>query len=195
MRIVAGTARGLRVDAPAGDDVRPTTDRVREAVFNSLQSMGVVQGAAVLDLFAGSGALGIEALSRGASVCVFVDTSSRALRAVSANLERCRLAERAEVRRGSALDALTKVEAFDLALLDPPYEFDGWAGLLALLPAQLAVIESDREIDVPQGWSVMRRRSYGTTVVTVVERVPPARHPHEDGSVPAGTSPDRPDHQ
>lgn len=197
MRIVAGSARGRRVDAPAGDAVRPTTDRVREAVFNSLHSMGAVEGAEVLDLFAGSGALGIEALSRGATRCVFVDTSPVALDVVRANLRRCELADRAEVRRGSALAAVAEGEAFDLALLDPPYDFDGWVDLLAAVPAPSAVVESDRDVELPAGWSVVRRRSYGTTVVTVVERVPPTRHPHEDETVrfPPLRPPEREDHQ
>ena len=91
MRVVAGSARGRRLQTPPGLDVRPTTDRVREATFNALGSMGVVDGARVLDLFAGSGALGIEALSRGAEHVTFVDTSPRALEAVRANLAGCGL--------------------------------------------------------------------------------------------------------
>ncbi len=101
MRIVAGTARGRRLVTPAGDEVRPTTDRVRESVFNALGSMGAVVGASVLDLFAGSGALGIEALSRGASSATFVDSSSAATRAITENL------------RATGLDGIAKVVRSD----------------------------------------------------------------------------------
>src|SRR5438105_4260490 len=87
MRVIAGTAKGRRLQSPPGRQTRPTSDRVREAIFSSLESLGAVKGAAVLDLFAGSGALGIEALSRGAAPATFVDEDARAVTVVRANLE------------------------------------------------------------------------------------------------------------
>ncbi|MDQ2678444.1 MAG: 16S rRNA (guanine(966)-N(2))-methyltransferase RsmD [Actinomycetota bacterium] len=171
MRIVAGTARGRRLVAPAGDAVRPTTDRVREALFNSLVSLDAVRDATVLDLFAGSGALGIEALSRGATHATFVDSSPEALRAIRTNLEQTGLADRATVVRADARDHLTRGAAtaarVDLALVDPPYSFDEWPSLLAALDAEIVVIESDREVDPGDGATVMRARRYGGTVVTI----------------------------
>ncbi|MGA1345675.1 MAG: RsmD family RNA methyltransferase, partial [Ilumatobacteraceae bacterium] len=95
MRVVAGELRGRRIVAPAGRDTRPTTDRVREAIFNALGSAGLVEGALVADLFAGSGALGIEALSRGAERCVFVETDRAALAALEQNLDHLGLRSRA----------------------------------------------------------------------------------------------------
>jgi 16S rRNA (guanine966-N2)-methyltransferase len=177
MRVVAGSARGRQLVAPKGDAVRPTGDRVREALFNSLGSMGMVRGSRVLDLFAGSGALGIEALSRGAEHVTFVDSSREALRAVRENLERCGFADRASVAHGDALEWLRSAGGpdgqvdLDLALLDPPYRFDRWDELLASLPARVAAMESDRSIDTHHPWEVLKSRRYGGTVVTVVGRM------------------------
>ena len=185
MRVVAGSARGRRLAAPPGDRVRPTADRVRESVFNALGSLGLVDDASVLDLFAGSGALGIEALSRGARHATFVDDDRRALAAVRANLAVTGLCGRATVIRADALSWLASAarpgvtppgattpaaEPFDLALVDPPYRFERWAELLASLPAAWAVVESDRPVDAPAGWSQVRERAYGTTVVTFMRR-------------------------
>lgn len=172
MRVVAGSARGRRLVTPAGTDVRPTSDRVREAVFNALGSMDALVGATVLDLFAGSGALGIEALSRGASHVTFVDSSRRSLDAVRANLATCGFEGSATVVSSDALGWVRRAEVghWDLALLDPPYSFDGWHELLAGLPADLAVVESDRAVDPPHGWRVLRERRYGGSVVGIIEK-------------------------
>lgn len=164
---MAGTARGRRLEAPPGTSTRPTADRVREATFNALGSLGAVTGE-VLDLFAGSGALGIEALSRGATRATFVDNDGRTLAVVRANLEATGLAERAVVVRSDAERFLAgPVGHFDLALLDPPYAFtdDRWARLLGSLDAGVAVLESDREVPLPAPWEVLRSKRYGGTVV------------------------------
>jgi 16S rRNA (guanine966-N2)-methyltransferase len=184
MRIVTGTARGRRLVTPSGLEVRPTTDRVREAVFNALGSLDVLRDAVVLDLFAGSGALGIEALSRGAAHVTFVDSSPQALRAVRENLETCRMAEDATVVRGDALAHLARDGGHvDLALLDPPYGFEAWDELLAAIDAEVLVIESDRPIDPGPGTEVLRQRRYGGTVVTIARcngRGDHGRHTPED---------------
>jgi 16S rRNA (guanine966-N2)-methyltransferase len=163
--------------SPAGLATRPTSDRVREAVFSMLFSLGDVQGLAVLDLFAGSGALGIEALSRGAATATFVDADVAAVRSIEQNLATCGLAERASVRRDDAARFLAACdEHFDVVFADPPYAFDGWDRLLAALvgvvPAGTAVLESDRELDVGQGWLAVRSRRYGSTVVTIARPAP-----------------------
>jgi 16S rRNA (guanine966-N2)-methyltransferase len=178
--VVAGEAGGLRLAAPAGLATRPTSDRVREAVFNALDSLGVVQGAVVLDLFAGSGALGIEALSRGAEKATFVDADRAAVEAIEANLAHTGLAGRARVVRGDALDHLaTAQQALDLVLIDPPYERDDWPDLLASAVRRLShdgviVAESDREILAPPGAHATRSRRYGGTVVTFLRPFPGA---------------------
>jgi 16S rRNA (guanine966-N2)-methyltransferase len=161
----------MRLVAPAGRSTRPTADRVREATFNALGSLGVVDGATVLDLFAGSGALGIEALSRGAHHATFVDDDQRAIAAVRTNLAATGLAGRAAVVRADAR-RWSAPGPVDLALLDPPYAFTDaeWADVLGRLDAGVAVLESDRELDVPTGWSVLRAKRYGSTVVHVVRK-------------------------
>ncbi|MCU0270955.1 MAG: 16S rRNA (guanine(966)-N(2))-methyltransferase RsmD [Acidimicrobiales bacterium] len=171
MRVVAGTARGRPLSAPPGRDVRPTTDRVREAVFNALGSLGWVDGARVLDLFAGSGAMGIEALSRGACAATLVERDRAALVAIRRNLSATGLGDRTDVVAEDAWRYLRGSPApFDLAVLDPPYVFDRWAELLDALPAPRAVLESDREPCLPPGWEVVRCKRYGATVVTIARR-------------------------
>jgi 16S rRNA (guanine966-N2)-methyltransferase len=169
VRIVAGTAGGRRLYAPAGRALRPTSERVREAVFSSLESMGVLDGAKVVDLFAGSGALGIEALSRGASRAVFVDADPVALAAVRSNLEATGLTHNGHVVRSDVVRFLQRQqEGFDLAFADPPYEFQAWDQVLPLLGARIAVLESNRELDLGGSWRTTKQKRYGDTVVTVV---------------------------
>lgn len=172
MRVVAGTARGRPLQAPAGA-TRPTTDKVRQATFNALGSLGAVEGATVLDLFAGSGALGIEALSRGAEAATFVDVDGRAASAVRANLDATGLAGRATVVRSDAARYLASHPTpVDLALLDPPYAFtdEQWAALLGSLDAAIVVVEADREVPLPGPWGVLRTKRYGGTVVVIAGR-------------------------
>jgi 16S rRNA (guanine966-N2)-methyltransferase len=173
MRVVAGSCRGRVLSAPPGRGTRPTGDRVREAVFNALESRRAVAGAAVLDLFAGSGALGIEALSRGADRATFVESDASARRTLRANIERCDLGARAEVVGGRAEAFLDGGPGpFDLALLDPPYAHDDgrWGDLLGRLPASTVVIESDRAVPLPPPWVEVRRKRYGGTVVLIACR-------------------------
>lgn len=172
MRVIAGELRGRRLVAPKGTATRPTSDRVREATFNALTSMGAIDdGTRVLDAFAGSGALGIEALSRGARSCQFVERDRPALEALTANLRACGLESgRAQVVVG---DALSIGGSWDLALLDPPYAFDAWDALLGGLDADVAVCESGAPIEVPDGWVVVREKRYGATVVTILRAEPP----------------------
>jgi 16S rRNA (guanine966-N2)-methyltransferase len=178
MRVVAGSARGRRLAVPPGDAVRPTADRVREATFNALGSLGAVEGATVLDLFAGSGAMGIEALSRGAAAATFVDRDPKALAVVRANLDATGLAGPATVVRADAFRWLPGAGRFDLAVLDPPYATDdgSWAELLTTLDAEVVVAESDREVPLPERWGILRSRSYGGSVVVLARATrPPER--------------------
>lgn len=170
MRVVSGDLGGRKLVTPDGSDTRPTSDRVREAMFNSLFSLDAIEGARVLDAFAGSGALGIEALSRGALHATFVETGRDALAALRENLETLQLGAQGRVAPGDALAHLERIaaegEVYDLVLLDPPYGFDQWDELLAAVPVGArVVIESDREVVVPDSWEVHRRKRYGGTVV------------------------------
>ncbi len=171
MRIVAGTAGGRKLVVPHGDSTRPTSERVREAIFNSLYSYDAIDEADVLDLFAGSGALGFEALSRGAAHVTFVETDRDALDAIRDNVEALEFEHRTRVVPGAAFGYLGRADGHDLVLLDPPYGFDEWDALLTeigtALEGALVVIESDREVDIPESWEIHRLKRYGGTVVTL----------------------------
>ena len=206
MRVVAGTARGRRLVPPPGRDVRPTLDRVRESVFNALGSMDAVRGAVAVDLFAGSGALGIEALSRGADHVTWVDSPGAASAAARATPAATGLAGSATVVRRDALDLLrggagTFGGPVDLVLADPPYDFDRWGEILVALgpvvaPDAVVVVESDRSVadEVGErlaglGGGILRERRYGGTVVAMLslQGQPPSR------SAPRPAAPGHPD--
>jgi len=174
MRVVAGELRGRRIEAPPGLDTRPTTDIVREAVFNALNSLDLIRDATVADLYAGSGALGIEALSRGAAHCTFVERDRTALRTLRDNVVDLGLEDRSKVVPGDAL-VLGRALEVDIVLADPPYDFDGWPELLASTKASFVVAEAGRPLDrldpeSIRGWVVTRTRRYGRTWVTFFER-------------------------
>lgn len=131
MRIVAGEWRGRKIAAPPGEGTRPTADRTRETLFSMLISrLGTFEGLAVADLFAGSGALGLEALSRGAATCLFVEQDAAAVRAIRANIAAFRAQDRCDVRASSVLTLGVAKKPLDLVLLDPPYHTG--AGVVAL---------------------------------------------------------------
>ena len=174
MRVVAGLYRGRRLVAPAGSDTRPTSDRVREALFSVLGPS--VHGARGLDLFAGSGALGIEALSRGAQQAVFVDRSPKAIQAIRTNLTT--LGIDGDVRPMEARAALraasARREAYDLVFLDPPYRRAAELGrelsegLIAVLaPRARVVTESDRRAPLELDLPLADERRYGDTVIRI----------------------------
>ena len=176
MRVIGGTSRGRRLRAPAGTATRPTSDRVREAVFDMLATIVDLEGSAVLDLFAGSGAMGIEALSRGAGSAVFVERAPAALASIRANLASTGLDDgRGTPTRAEAIVWLARPHHFDVAFVDPPYAFDQWEELLSRLDASVAVLESDRELDPAVSWEIVRRKRYGDTLVTVVRHADAAR--------------------
>jgi 16S rRNA (guanine966-N2)-methyltransferase len=173
MRVIGGRSRGRRLPAKLPASVRPTSDRVREAIFDILGSRGGVDGLTVVDLFCGSGALGVEALSRGAASSTFVDLDPDALAAVRQNLAAVGLdGEPATLVRAALPGWLASAAAgsFDLALCDPPYDFEDWPALLIALRADAAVMESAAPIGLPEPWVVTRERRYGGTLVTVAHR-------------------------
>ena len=172
MRVVAGELRGRKLVAPPGDATRPTADRVREALFSIL---GDVSGLRVLDLYAGSGALGIEALSRGAAAAVFVDSSQAAVTAIRRNLSELGL--EAPVQRRDALAYLAAAiggDPYDLVFADPPYDSAVRLApeLVELLPPVLAkdaviVTESNKRAPLELPFPLLRERSYGDTRIAV----------------------------
>ena len=176
MRVIAGTRKGHKLVAPHGLDTRPTSDRVRENIFNLI---GPVDGARVLDLFAGSGALGIEALSRGAASAVFVERDPDALRAIERNLDHLRLTG-ARVVRGDVLRTIaqeaTAGAKYDLVLVDPPYDMltEIQPRLARHLPPLLApdgllVLETDSRVQPELPLPLRTSRRYGQTRVTLFE--------------------------
>jgi 16S rRNA (guanine966-N2)-methyltransferase len=176
MRVIAGRLGGRRLKAPPGRTTRPTADRVREALFSML---GELEGERVLDLFAGSGALGIEALSRGAAQAVFVERDPAVARVLRENLASLELgSEQAQVRVADARAALRaasdRKETYDLLFIDPPYRQAGLWGpaLSADLPSLLApgariVVESDRRAPLALELEIERGRRYGDTSITI----------------------------
>jgi 16S rRNA (guanine966-N2)-methyltransferase len=171
--VISGEAKGRRLFAPPLAGLRPTSDRAREAIFDALSARHLVEGARVLDLFSGSGALGIEALSRGAATCTFVDSSRKATAAVERNLAACGFAGRPGVRvvREDVLAFLgSEKPAASLALCDPPYAFSDWPRLLEALEADVAVLEHSALLELAGGYEELRRYRYGGTLVTLVAR-------------------------
>jgi 16S rRNA (guanine966-N2)-methyltransferase len=176
MRVIAGRYGGRRLTAPKGRRTRPTSERVREALFAML---GDIEGARVLDLFAGTGALGIEALSRGAGRAVFVECDRAALEALQSNLAALGLAgEQAQLRRERAEEALRgarkRKETYDLILIDPPYGqalrlgprlSTALAGVLA--PGGRVVLEHDRRTPIDLGLALEKERRYGDTTIAI----------------------------
>lgn len=169
MRVVAGDLRGRRIEAPTSDATRPTTDMVREAVFNALRSLDVVEGARVLDLFAGTGAMGIEALSRGAAHCVFVERDRDALAVLKKNIAALGLSDRTTVLAMDALTAASRQPDIDLIIADPPYGFDQWRDLIVDAQAAVVVLESDRAVGAIEGWDTIREKKYGRTHVAFLQ--------------------------
>lgn len=168
MRIIAGQWRGRSIHAPKDARVRPTGDRAREAWMSIVHAE--LPGARVLDLFAGSGALGLEALSRGAASCDFVEVATPSLRAVRENAERLGALPLATIHRGDALEFAAKLaaHAFDIAFADPPYNLDlapQLARLWLLVPfAGVLGVEHDAQEVMPGGGDMRR---YGGTAVTI----------------------------
>ena len=178
MRVVAGIRKGLKLKAPEGEGTRPTTDRVKESVFNIIQQY--VPAGRVLDLFAGSGALGIEALSRRSSHCVFVEHDKRAFALVRQNIELARLTDVSELVFSDSLVYLNRVSgSFDIIFIDPPYNKGFFTPVLDTIFKKnlladggiiVAETEKDGEEAVHPGFTVIRQAVYGKTVITVLKR-------------------------
>ena len=179
MRVITGSARGRRLGELKGMETRPTTDKVKESIFNCIQFD--VEDARVLDLFAGTGQLGIEALSRGAKSALFVDKRADAVKLVRENLALCHLEENAQVICGDSLAALgTQSGRFDIIFLDPPYADDLLERAVAhiarfdiLAPDGIMIAESPAEKELPKlsaPYRVAREYRYGRIKVTLYRR-------------------------
>ena len=185
MRIVGGEFRGRPLKGPSTQAVRPTSDRLRESLFNILAHNypGALEGVRVIDLFAGTGALGLEAISRGARFALFVDDSTEGRALTRENVEALSLGGRTRIFRRDAtkLGAANAGDVFDLAFLDPPYG-KGLAPLaLASLrdggwlnPGALVLVEEEAGADIgtPEGYQLLEKRTYGDTKVVFLRRAP-----------------------
>lgn len=179
MRIIAGQWRGRKIEAPPGDTTRPTTDRIREALFSMLASrLGTFEGLRIADLFAGSGALGLEALSRGAAHCTFVERDRAAILCLEKNI--AILGAAADIRRGSAENLGAASRSYDLIAMDPPYgsgladriianlDRQGWIG-----PASWISVETERNAAVAgDGLTVEAVRHFGKAQITLLRKSP-----------------------
>lgn len=179
MRVITGSSRGRKLKTLEGDDIRPTTDIVKEAIFSSIQFE--LDGAHVLDLFCGSGQLGIEALSRGAKDCRFVDVSAASIECARENITACKLNTQATLTQSDSLDFLRMARmTFDIAFLDPPYSKGLIEKALVLLEPKMSergivVCEHERGLVLPDtvGRLVKHKtHRYGKTTETTQYRIP-----------------------
>ena len=179
MRIIAGEAGGRRLKAPEDDRIRPTSDKVREAIFNMLQMY--VQDAVVADVFCGTGGLGLEALSRGAAKCFFFDNSRKSMALTEENIRTCRMEDRSVTNICDFRKAVSLLdEPVDIAFLDPPYETGMLQECIELLAQQdkvkdggLIVAEHPRTEQFPDeyhGFTKMREKKYGMIMVTIYSK-------------------------
>ena len=177
VRLISGSARGLKLNTPGDDRVRPTTDRVKESMFNIVQDW--VYDSQVLDLFAGSGALGIEALSRGASQAVFCDNSLDSIKIIKSNIEKARVVDRSQIVSGDFKRCLRDMEAknqsFDMIFVDPPYYeglfeevLDTIRSCKILKKDGIVIVEHDAKKPIGQveGLEVYKEKKYGITMLT-----------------------------
>lgn len=177
VRVISGSARGLKLNTPGDERVRPTTDRVKESMFNIVQDW--VYDSQVLDLFAGSGALGIEALSRGASQAVFCDNSLDSIKIIKSNIEKARVADRSQIVSGDFKRCLrdmgAKNQSFDMIFVDPPYYKGLFEEVLDTIRAckilkkdGIVIVEHDakRPIGQVEGLEVYKEKKYGITMLT-----------------------------
>lgn len=173
MKVITGSLRGRNLDTLGGDDVtRPTTQSTKEALFSSIQFE--IEGKRVLDLFAGSGQLGIEAISRGARHCTFVESNKNAYKIVQRNTEKCNIEGKCRLVLGEAKSFLMKKDCFDIAFVDPPYHKGIIEECLPPLTKMMSddgviVCESAKDETMPQevnSWSIAREKHYGKTKLT-----------------------------
>lgn len=171
MRVLTGEKGSRKLSSNVSEVTRPTTARVRKSIFDIVWSRFGIEGQTFLDLFAGTGSMGIEALSRGAEFVQFVDNSQRAIKVVKENLKALDLdpSSYSVVKSGYHEYLLeNKMQTFDIAFLDPPYSFSNWGELLEMIPANILVCESSRSLDISHSLKKVLERKYGTTIVTLL---------------------------
>ncbi|WP_019414406.1 16S rRNA (guanine(966)-N(2))-methyltransferase RsmD [Paenisporosarcina sp. TG20] len=182
MRVISGTRRGLSLKAVPGSDTRPTTDKVKESIFNIIGPY--FEGGLAVDLFAGSGGLGIESISRGIDRCIFIEKNPRAIPIIYENLKKCNLEEYAEVYKADATRAIKSLEKrkvqIDLLFLDPPYEKVGYYELIdqfidknLLTKNAIILCEHEKGVDLKDKYGsfiVTKKETYGSTIISIYQQ-------------------------
>ena len=168
MRVISGSAKGRKLVVPSGDHVRPTKDRVKEAIFNSLHSYGLVENRSFLDLFSGTGSLGIEALSRGAKSVVFIDHHAEAIDCIILNVEKLNYGSTSKILKTDA-EFPQRDDYFDVAL-GSPYKYEHWGTLLKRVNANSIVIESSEQVTLESDWEIIKSQKYGQTNLLIASR-------------------------
>lgn len=188
MRVISGTRKGLPLKAVPGTNTRPTTDKVKESIFNMIGPY--FNGGTAVDLFAGSGGLGIESLSRGIDTCIFIEKDYKAIQTINENLKKCRLEDASEIYK---IDASRAVKAFEkralsieLLFVDPPYSKTPFYELVGdivekglMSETGMIVCEHEKMVDLPDAYGdfhLSRRENYGGTVISIY------RHQEEEGN-------------
>ncbi len=179
MRVISGTRKGMPLKAVPGSGTRPTTDKVKESIFNMIGPY--FEGGLAVDLFAGSGGLGIESLSRGIDSCIFIEKDAKAIATINDNLKKCRLEDQAEIYR---IDAGRAVKAFekrglkiDLLFVDPPYQKSSYYDLVLTLiekeclsQSGIVMCEHEKGVELPDSYGafkLVRRENYGGTIISI----------------------------
>lgn len=179
MRVISGTKKGLPLKAVPGSNTRPTTDKVKESIFNIIGPY--FDGGLSVDLFAGSGGLGIESLSRGIDTCIFIEKDAKAIATINENLKKCRLEEQSEIYR---IDASRAVKAFekrglkiDLLFVDPPYQRVSYYDLVSVIVEKgcmsqsgIIMCEHEKGVELPDAYGqfkLVRRETYGGTIISI----------------------------
>ncbi len=182
MRVISGTRKGLPLKAVPGSGTRPTTDKVKESIFNMIGPY--FEGGLAVDLFAGSGGLGIEALSRGIDTCIFIEKDPRAVPTIYENLKKCKLEDQAEVYKADATRAIKALEKrqakVDLLFLDPPYEKVGYYELInqfveknLLTDHAIILCEHEKGVDLQDqygAFTLSRKELYGSTIISIYQQ-------------------------
>jgi len=198
LRVISGICKGLPIKAVPGSNTRPTTDKVKESIFNMIGPY--FEGGLAIDLFAGSGSLGIEALSRGMDSCIFIEKDAKAIQTINENLKKCHLENQAEVYRAEASRAVKALEKrevkIDLLFLDPPYQRIELYNLAetmiqkGLLSSDAIIMcEHEKTVDLPEtidSFSLTRRETYGSTIISIYRMQKEEGELHDENSSSTG---------